>query len=145
MATIKIEIVTAERKLLEDDVDMVIAPGIDGQLGILPRHAPLLTALQPGELRLKKAGAETSFSVTGGFLEVLPHRITVLADAAERSAEIDVARAEAALKRAEERVQMREQDLNLERALLSIRRATTRVKVSRRRHEGRPIVSPPSN
>ena len=145
MSTIKIEIVTAERKLLEDDVDMVIAPGIDGQLGILPRHAPLLTALQPGELRLKKGGDETSLAITGGFLEVMPDRVTVLADAAEHSDEIDVARAEEAMKRAQERLQNRAQDLDLERALHSMRRAAIRVKMGRRRRDTRATGVPSLN
>ncbi|MEE9324648.1 MAG: ATP synthase F1 subunit epsilon, partial [Dehalococcoidia bacterium] len=67
MATLRLEIVTAERIVYSDDVNMVIAPGIEGQLGILPRHAPLLTTLQPGELRIKKEGDEISMAVTGGF------------------------------------------------------------------------------
>ena len=133
MATIKIEIVTAERKVLEDDVDMVIAPGIEGQLGILPRHAPLLTALQPGEIRLKKGSEETALTVSGGFLEVRPDRVTVLADAAERVEEIDIARAEEAMRRAQERIQGRTAELDLQRAMASMRRATIRLKVARRR------------
>ncbi len=133
MATIRIEIVTAEKKVLEDDVDMVIAPGSEGQLGILPRHAPLLTALMPGELRLKKGGQETAFAITGGFLEVLPTRVTVLADAAERANEIDVARAETAMKRAQERMRNRGPDVDLQRAMMALQRATVRLKVARRR------------
>jgi F-type H+-transporting ATPase subunit epsilon len=133
MATIRIEIVTAERRVLEDEVDMVIAPGIEGQLGILPRHAPLLTALQPGEIRLKKGGGETAISVTGGFLEVLPDRVTVLADAAEREDEIDLARAEEAMRRAQERVRNRGTDMDLARATVAMRRASSRLKVARRR------------
>lgn len=133
MATIKIAVVTAERQILEDDVDMVIAPGIEGQLGILPRHAPLLTALQPGELRLKKGGTETALAVTGGFLEVRPDQVTVLADAAERAESIDLARAEEAMKRAQEHLAQRGADLDLERAVAALRRATVRVKVARRR------------
>ena len=144
MATIKVEIVTAERKVLEDDVDMVIAPGIEGQLGILPRHAPLLTALQPGELRLKKGGEETSLIVSGGFLEVRPDRVTILADAAERAEEIDIARAEEAVRRAQERITSRTTELDLQRAMASMRRATIRLKVARRRRgTGVPGGQPP--
>ena len=101
MTGIRIDIVTAERAVYSEDVDAVIAPGIQGQLGILPHHAPLMTTLQSGELLIKKDGEEIALSVTGGFLEVRPDRVVVLADAAERADEIDVARAEEAKRRAE--------------------------------------------
>lgn len=129
---IKVSVVTAEQKVLEDDVDMVIAPGVEGVLGILPRHAPLLTTLQAGELRLKKGGSEIALVVTGGFLEVRPDQVTVLADAAERTDEIDLARAEEAMKRAQERLAHRTEDIDLERAVFAIRRASVRVKIARR-------------
>ena len=129
---IKVSVVTAEQSILEDEVDMVIAPGIEGVLGILPRHAPLLTALQAGELRLKKGTSEIGIAVTGGFLEVRPDHVTVLADAAERAEDINLARAEEAMKRAQERLAHRTSDMDLERALAAIRRAQVRVKVARR-------------
>ena len=129
---IKVSVVTAEQSVLEDEVDMIVAPGIEGQLGILPRHAPLLTALQPGELRLKKAGSEIALVVTGGFLEVRPDHVTVLADAAERVEEIDLGRAEEAMKRARERLAHRTEDLDLERATAALRRASVRIKIARR-------------
>ena len=129
---IKVSVVTAEQSVLEDEVDMVVAPGIEGQLGILPRHAPLLTALQPGELRLKKGGGEIALAITGGFLEVRPDQVTVLADAAERAEEIDLARAEEAMKRAQERLAHRTEDLDLERATAALRRASVRIKIARR-------------
>ena len=100
--TIRCEIVTQERIVYADDVDMVIAPGADGVLGILPHHSPLLTTLQHGELIVRKSGREESFAVGGGVLEVRPDKVTVLADAAERADEIDTARAEEARNRAEE-------------------------------------------
>jgi F-type H+-transporting ATPase subunit epsilon len=74
MATIKLDIVTAERSVYSDNVDIVIAPGIDGELGILPRHAPLMTMLQPGELITRKGSEEYSLAISGGFLEVRPDR-----------------------------------------------------------------------
>jgi len=98
---IRLDIVTAEQLVFSDDVDIVVAPGIDGELAILPRHAPLMTMLQPGELRVRKGGEETFMAITGGFLEVRPDRITILADAAERAEDIDAARAEEAKRRAE--------------------------------------------
>ena len=100
-----LEIITAERSVYEGEVDMVIAPGLDGQLGILPRHAPLMTILKPGELTVKKSGEEDIYvAVSGGFMEVIGNRVSVLADACERSDEIDEQRAEEAMRRAQERL-----------------------------------------
>lgn len=99
--TIRCEIVTQERIVFADDVDMVVAPGADGVLGILPHHSPLLTTLQFGELLVRKAGHEQSFAIGGGILEVTPTTVTVLADAAEHADEIDLSRAQAARERAE--------------------------------------------
>jgi len=100
MPGLKIDIVTAERTVYSDEVDIVIAPGVEGQLGILPHHAPLMTILQAGELVVRKGNNEESLAISGGFLEVRPDRVIVLADSAERAEEIDLARAEAARKRA---------------------------------------------
>jgi len=82
MSSLKLDIVTAERVVYSDEADVVVAPGIDGQLGILPHHAPLMTTLQPGELRVRKGGEEFSLAISGGFLEVRPDRVIILADAA---------------------------------------------------------------
>jgi F-type H+-transporting ATPase subunit epsilon len=101
MSTIKCDIVTVERLVYSDEVDMVVAPGVLGTLGILPHHAPLITALEEGELRLKKGGEEERFAVSGGYMEVRPDRVIVMANTAERADEIDEARAEAARQRAE--------------------------------------------
>ena len=102
MAKLSVEIVSAERQLLaEDDVDMVVAPGAEGVVGILPRHAPLLTTLRPGAIRIKKDGGESAMAVGGGFLQVNNDRVLVLADTAEREDEIDASRAEEARQRAE--------------------------------------------
>src|SRR4030043_387662 len=107
MSSLKLDIVTAERVVYSGEVDAVIAPGVEGQLGILPHHAPLMTMLQAGELVARKAGQEEIMAISGGFLEVRPDRVIVLADSAERAEEIDTARAEAARKRAEERLRDR--------------------------------------
>src|SRR5438105_1953235 len=102
MAKLRVEVVTGEREVLvEDDVDMVVAPGSEGQLGILPQHAALVTTLAPGELRIVKGGTEEDLAIGGGFLQVGQNRVMVLADTAERSEEIDIARAEDARRRAE--------------------------------------------
>ena len=99
-----LEITTAERQVYGEEVDMLIAPGIDGQLGILPRHAPLMTMLQPGELTIRKGGSDSYFTVTGGFMEVLGDRVIILADACEHSDEINEERAQEAMRRAQERI-----------------------------------------
>jgi len=141
-----LEIITAERSVFEGEVDMVIAPGLDGQLGILPRHAPLMTVLKPGELTVKKGGEEDMYvAVSGGFMEVIGNRVSVLADACERSDEIDEARAEEAMQRAQERLAQRGSDIELERVLSSLHRAQVRVNLVRRRRprgSGQPPINP---
>ena len=135
MAKIRFEIATAERVIYSDDVDIVIAPGIEGQMAILPSHAPLLTMLQSGELVVRKEGEETAIFVSGGFLEVMQNRVTVLADTAERAEEIDIERAEEAKRRAEERLKDKEYlpEMDLAHAEVALRRALTRIKVAERR------------
>jgi F-type H+-transporting ATPase subunit epsilon len=132
---IRCEIVTQERLLFSENVDMVIAPGSDGELGILPHHAPLLTALNFGELRIKRDGGEVSFAIGGGILEVTPEKVTVLADSAERADDIDLARAEEARQRAE--TILAEGPPADEDALAALdaalRRSQVRLKVGRKR------------
>ena len=133
MTTMRFEIITAERQVYADDVELVLAPGIEGELGILPNHAPLMTALQPGEILVRKDGEESYLAVSGGFLEVMGNRAVVLADACEHSDEIEEERAQEAVRRAQERLSTRDADLDLERALSAVRRAESRLRVSRRR------------
>jgi F-type H+-transporting ATPase subunit epsilon len=134
---IKLEVVTAERLVYTDDVDMVIAPGIQGTLGILPHHTPLMTLLEPGELRVKKGNGEIDMAVTGGFLEVRPDHVIVLADAAERAEEIDASRAEAARQRAQERLQHPTEEIDKARAEAALRRALLRLDVVEKRKRRR--------
>ncbi len=101
---VPLRVVSVERSLFEGDVDFIVANGADGELGILPRHAALMTSLKPGALKITQAGQEQLLFVGGGFLEVLPDRVTVLADVAERADEISVERAEEARKRAQEKL-----------------------------------------
>lgn len=130
MAPLTCEVVTAERILFSGEVDLVLAPGVEGQLGILPHHAPLITALQPGELVVRRGDEEIVFAVGGGFLEVVRNKVTILADSAERAEEIDVERALAAKKRAEERLaQRRAEDVDHARAEAALRRAMARLRV----------------
>ena len=132
MSSLKVDIVTAERVVYSEDVDVVIAPGIEGQLGILPHHAPLMTTLQAGELRLRRGGEEDSLAISGGFLEVRPDRVIILADTAERAEEIDLARAEAAKQRAEQRLKERgiTPGLDESRCEAALHRAMARLTVA---------------
>ena len=141
MAPMRLEIITAEREVYSDDVDALGAPGIEGQLGILPHHAPLMTALQPGEMMIRKDGEESYLVVTGGFMEVLGNKVTILADACERSDEVDEERAQTAVNRARERMEHRESDLQLDQAVSSLRRAQVRLDVVHRRRSQRPRAS----
>ena len=126
----KLDIVTVEGMVFTGEVDMVVAPGIEGQLGILDHHAPLMTILKPGYLIAKKDGAEElSLSISGGFLEVRPDRVIVLADAAERAEEIDVQRAEAAKRRAEEKLKHPSPEVDVAKAEAALNRALARLQV----------------
>ena len=128
-----LEIITAERQVYSGEVDMVIAPGFDGQLGILPRHAPLMTMLKAGELTVRKDGEDIYVAISGGFMEVLGNRVSVLADACERSDEIDEERAQQAMQRAQEQLANRGSDMDMGRALASLQRAQVRLGLVRRR------------
>jgi F-type H+-transporting ATPase subunit epsilon len=141
MATTRLDVVTAEREVFSDEVDEVVAPGVEGQLGILPHHAPLMTTLLPGELLIKKGGEEFYLAITGGFIEARPDRIIVLADAAERVEEIDIARAEEAKRRAEERLAEGVPGVDLARAEAALRRSLVRLQVAQRRRRRRPTVT----
>ena len=129
----QLQIITAEREVFSGEVDALVAPGVAGQLGILPNHAPLMTVLQPGELLVRAGGNDSYLALSGGYLEVLGNQVIVLADAAEDVDEIDEARAQEALARAQERISSRETDIELEQAVASLRRAQVRVTVARRR------------
>lgn len=130
---LSLEIVTAERVVLTDDnIDMVIAPSVDGEVGILPHHVPLLTILQIGELRVRKGADEQSIVVAGGFMEVLHDKVTVLADAAERSEEINIAAAEEARTRAEQDMANRG-NVDTAASEAAMRFATLRIRVGNRR------------
>ena len=135
-----LQIITPERVVFEEGgVESVTLPGAEGQLTVLPRHAPLMTALQPGELVLRKAGDEVEIAVSGGFLEVRDDKVTVLADTAERSDEIDAERAEEARRRAQAQLSTREGDIDVAIVMAALERAQARLRVveRRRRRPGR--------
>lgn len=141
---LSLEIVTAERVVYADQVDMVVAPGADGQLGIRPHHASLFTLLQPGELLIRKGGEEIDLAVSGGFLEVHRDKVTVLADTAERVDEIDLARAEAAMARARALLAEKRTTQDLQFAEAALRRSAVRLQVARRRRGQPPAPQAPA-
>jgi F-type H+-transporting ATPase subunit epsilon len=133
------EVVTAERVVYRGGADMIIAPGSDGELGILPRHAPLLTSLQAGELIIRRQGEEDlSLAIGGGFMEVLHNRVIVLADSAERADEIDEGRAQRARERALKELSERKFGAaEAEAVEAALRRSSARLKVAQRRQRRR--------
>ncbi len=131
-----LEVVTAERSVFSEDVDAVTVPGTTGELGILPQHTTLLTALSFGNLHIRSGAEEVDIAVGGGFLEVRTDKVVVLADMAERAEDIDVTRAETARTRAAEIIALGPATVDLIRAEASLRRAEARLRVARRRHSG---------
>lgn len=132
--SIKLEVVTPERKLLSEEVEMVVAPGTEGLLGILVNHAPLVTSLEIGVLKYVKEGREYVVAISGGFLEFKDNRATVLAETAELPEEIDVERAKAARERAEQRLAARTPDIDVHRAEIALKRALNRLRIADKAH-----------
>lgn len=138
--TIRCEIVSQDRAVFQGDVDIVVLPGTDGEFGVLPHHAPVLTTLKYGVIKVRHGGKEDLFTVAGGVVEVQPDIVTVLADAAENVHEIDVARAESARKRAEEALaKSTPMDGDAYFAMeAALRRSNLRLDVVRRYRKGNP-------
>ena len=130
---IRLEFVTPERAIAHDEVDEVELPGEEGFFGVLPGHAPLLAALKPGEMWYRKGSEKTFAFLGGGFAEVTPDRVSILAPVAERAEDIDLARAEAAKRRAEERLAKPMSDVDFERARIALLRAISRLEISKAR------------
>jgi F-type H+-transporting ATPase subunit epsilon len=129
---IQLQIVSVDRSLVNETVDEVEIPGYDGYFGVLPGHTPLLAVLQIGELWYRQGQEEHYLSIAFGFAEVLPDRVTILAQVAEKADEIDLGRAEAAKKRAEERIARPAVDMDAERARISLMKALIRLQVATR-------------
>jgi len=127
-----LEIVTPDRSVVAEKVDEVEIPGAEGYFGVLPGHTPLLAMLQVGELWYRKGGETVYLSIAFGFAEVLPDRVTILAQLAERADEIDIARAEAAKRRAEERISQPALEMDYERARIAMMKALIRLQVASR-------------
>lgn len=132
MAVLYLEVVTPERVLVSREVDTVVAPGTEGEFGILPGHIPFLSGILPGELRYEADGKKTFLAVTEGFSEVSENRVSVLVDAAEKAEDIDTQRAQRSLDRARERMARERgaEDVDFLRAEASLRRAMVRLKVA---------------
>ncbi len=131
---VRLEIVTPEAKTFSDNVDSVVIPGVEGELGVLPMHAPLMTLLEPGELRVMKNGEETRLAVGEGFVEITQEKIAVLTDMAVKESEIDESAAEVAIKRAEEAMRSeRMSDEEQATTKAALMRSLALVKVKRRR------------
>ncbi len=136
---LQLEIVTPERLAYSDEVDSVQLPGIEGELGVLPHHAPLISTLGVGELRIRKGGAEESFAIVGGFLQVLPTKVVVLAETADMASEIDLEKAQEARREAEKALESgyhEGADLSMARAALQ--QALLRERLAHRRHREGP-------
>ncbi|MFA5881176.1 MAG: F0F1 ATP synthase subunit epsilon [Eubacteriales bacterium] len=125
---ITVEIVTPERVVFSEPVDFVVVPGVEGYLGILPMHAPIVSGINNGIIKVITDGVQTKISTSGGFLEVNKDKVVILAETAERGDEIDVIRAKAARERAEQRLANRTADIDVARAELALRRALIRLK-----------------
>ena len=134
--TIHVDVVSADREIYSGKSEMVIAPAVEGEVGIMPGHSPLVTRLTPGEVRVQHEGKdEEVLFVSGGFLEVQPSVVTILADTAERAPDIDAAEAEAAKRRAEQALEEQTSDMELARAKAELMEATARLRVYRRHRE----------
>ncbi len=136
---IRLEIVTPEKRAFSDDVDAVILPGSEGELGVLPHHAPLLSMLGAGELRVRKGGTEESFAIVGGFVQVRPDKVVVMAETADLAAEIDLKRAEEARRDAERALEAgMVEPADLAQARAALQAALVRIRVAERRHREGP-------
>jgi len=131
-STIKLDIVTPERLCYHEDINVLEAPAIDGLIGILPRHAPMVTALSTGVLKIQKDGEEILISISEGFMEVKPAQINVVVRSAELSHEVDIERAKRARERAQKRLESDEQDIDNARAEAAMQRALARLKAARK-------------
>ena len=135
-----LEIVTPERLAYSDTVDAVKLPGIEGELGVLPHHAPLVSMLGVGELRIRKGGAEESFAIVGGFLQVRPDKVVVMAETADMASEIDLEKAQQARREAEQALEGagRADAVDLSAARAALQQALLRIRVAERRHREGP-------
>jgi F-type H+-transporting ATPase subunit epsilon len=140
---LQLEIVTPERLAYSDKVDSVQLPGSEGELGVLPHHAPLVSTLGVGELRIRKGGAEESFAIVGGFLQVRPDKVVVMAETADLASEIDLERAQEARREAERALETGyHEGADLSAARAALQQALLRIRVAERRYREGPRHRP---
>ena len=136
---ILLEIVTPERLAYSDEVDAVVLPGSEGEMGVLPHHAPLVSTLGVGELRIRKGGTEESFAIVGGFVQVRPDRVVVMAETADMASEIDLEKAQEARREAERALESGYHEAaDLSAARAALQQALLRIRVAERRHREGP-------
>jgi F-type H+-transporting ATPase subunit epsilon len=131
--TFRLEIVTPEKTVFSEDVVSLVAPAENGYLGVLAGHAPLLCALKPGEIKIRREAGELLYATSGGFMEVTPKKTSILSESAEAPEAVDVARAEKAKQRAKDRIAHPGKEVDLERAEASAARAENRIRVARKK------------
>src|ERR671911_1315447 len=136
---ILLEIVTPERQLFSEEVDSVVCPGVEGELGILPHHAPLVATLGVGELRIRRGGFEETFAIVGGFVQVRPDKVVVMAETADLAGEIDLEKAQEARREAERALESGYQEgADLSSARAALQQALLRIRLAERRHREGP-------
>lgn len=140
MKLLNVEIVTAEKTIFSGQASLILVPGIEGELGILSSHAPIITELDPGEVLIRNEQEELSLVLSGGFVEVFNDKVTILADAAERTNEINIEKAKEAIQKAEKIVDSKGSDIDIQKALFVIRASKAQLRIANRRTSKRTIT-----
>ncbi len=140
MKLLDVEIVTAEKTIFSGQASLILVPGIEGELGILTSHAPIITELYPGEVLIRNEQEELSLVLSGGFVEVFNDKVTILADAAERTNEINIEKAKEAIQKAEKIVDSKGSDIDIQKALFVIRASKAQLRIANRRTSKRTIT-----
>ena len=141
MKLLDVEIVTAEKTIFSGQASLIIVPGIEGELGILSSHAPIITELDPGEVLIRNKQEELSLVLSGGFLEVFNDKVTILADAAERTNEINIEKAKEAIQKAEKIVDSKGSDIDIQKALFVIRASKAQLRIANRRRTSKRTIT----
>lgn len=141
MKLLDVEIVTAEKTIFSGQASLILIPGIEGELGILSSHAPIITELDPGEVLIRNQQEELSLVLSGGFVEVFNDKVTILADAAERTNEINIEKAKEAIQKAEEIVDSKGSDIDIQKALFVIRASKAQLRIANRRRTNKRTIT----
>ena len=141
MKLLDVEIVTAEKTIFSGQASLILVPGIEGELGILSSHAPIITELYPGEVLIRNEQEELSLVLSGGFVEVFNDKVTILADAAERTNEINIEKAKEAIQKAEKIVDSKGSDIDIQKALFVIRASKAQLRIANRRRTSKRTIT----